>query len=119
MSDTARPGQDKIPVEMDVSLAGFARYCGPVPFDELPIPEPPHADDYVWAHNSVELHSQYQGMVVAVRARMVWGVGKNCDTAWEDARQKLGCLRLEELAFVPLWGMPGNPECAEQGAKPA
>jgi hypothetical protein len=119
MSDTGRPGQDKLPVEVDASLPGFARYCGPLPFDELPIPEPPNAEDYGWAWNSPELHRQYQGMVVAVRGRKVWGVGKDSNTAWEDARQKPGCPEQEEFAFVPLWGKPGNPECTEQGAKQA
>lgn len=119
MSDTARPGQDEPPVEVDAALPGFARYCGPVPFDELPIPDPPNADDYGWAWNSPELHRQYQGRVVAVHHHKVWGVGKDCDTAWEDARQKPGCPEFEAFAFVPLWGMPGNPEEIDQRAKPA
>jgi hypothetical protein len=119
MSSTARPGQDRPAVEFDASLPGVARYCGPVPFDELPIPEPANADDYGWAWNSPELHKQYQGMVVAVHDRRVWGVGKDCSTAWEDARQKPGCPELEQLAFVPLFGMPGNPESAEPGTRPA
>jgi len=58
-------------------------------------------------------------MVVAVRDRTVWGVGRDSNTAWTDARQKAGCPELEQLAFVPLWGMPNNPDCAEQEAKPA
>ena len=74
----------------------------------------------VTKHNrSPELHRQYQGRVVAVHHHKVWGVGKDCDTAWEDARQKPGCPEFEEFAFVPLWGMPGNPEEIDQRAKPA
>jgi hypothetical protein len=119
MGDSRRQRHDNLPVEFDASLPGFARYCGPVPLDEVPVPDPPNTDDYGWACNSPELHRQYQGMVVAVRNRTVWGVGKDSNTAWEDARQKSGCPELEQIAFVPLWGMPGNPDCAEQEAKPA
>src|SRR5258708_1469415 len=119
MGDTASPRQDRLPVEFDANLPGFARYCGPVPFDELPIPEPANPDDFEWACNSLDLHRQYQGMVVAVRERKVWGVGKDGNTAWENARQKPGCPSVEQLAFVPLWGMPDNPECTDPGATPA
>ena len=119
MSDTAKPAQDKVSVEVDTALPGFGCYHGSVPFDELPIPEPPNADDYGWACNSPELHRQYPRMVVAVRDQKVWGVGKDCTAALEAARQAPGCPPLEDLAFVPLWGMPGNPECTELGAEPA
>jgi hypothetical protein len=119
MSDTVRPGQDQLPVAVDASLPGFGCYRGSVPLDELPIPEPPHADDYGWASNSPELHRKYPRLVVAVRDHKVWGVGKDSNAAWEDARQAPGCPPLEDLAFVPLWGMPGNPEGTAQGVKPA
>src|SRR5438874_840167 len=94
---------------------GFAIYEGPVPFDEMPIPEPPNAEDYAWALNSRELHRQYQRMVVAVHHHKVWGVGKDYNAAWDDARTKPGCPEREELAFVLLWGMPGNPEYSAEG----
>jgi hypothetical protein len=119
MGDSPRQRYDNLPVEFDASVPGFARYCGSVPLEELPIPEPPNADDYGWACNNPELHNTYQGMVVAVCDRMVWGVGRDSSTAWEDARQKPGCPELEQFAFVPLWGTPGNPECPEEEAKPA
>jgi hypothetical protein len=118
VGDLARQRQDNPLAEFDASLPGFARYTGPIPLDEVPIPDAPIANDYGWAWTSPELHSKYQGMVVAVRDRTVWGVGKDCNTAWDDARQKSGCPELEQLAFVPLWGIPGNPDGAEPGAKP-
>ncbi len=117
MSETAGPAPNSLPVDGATSPPGFACYRGSIPFDELPIPELPNQDDYDWAWNSRELHRQYQGKVVAVHDRRIWGVGKDWQTAWEDARQKAGCPELDALAFVPLHGMPGNPEGAETGAK--
>jgi hypothetical protein len=93
---------------------GFVIYEGPVPLDELPIPEPPNAADAAWAMNDRELHRRYQGLVVAVRDKTVWGAGKDEKAAWEDARKKPGCPAQDDLAFVDIWGMPGEEE-AEEG----
>jgi hypothetical protein len=91
---------------------GYAIYEGPVPFDEVPIPEPPNAEDYRWVWSNRELHAQYQGLVVAVRDRKVWGAGKSHSAAWEDARQKADCPARDDLIFVEIWGMPWTDENA-------
>ncbi len=119
MSDASKTGQNQHPVVIEELHGGFARYCGSVPFDELPIPPCPNEEDYHWAMTSRELHRQYQRMVVAVRHRTVWGAGKDYKAAWEDARKKPGCPEERDLAFVDIWGMPGNPEDTDKGAQGA
>ena len=83
----------------------------------VPFPPCPNEQDYEWAFHNRELHRLYQGMVIAVRDRKVWGVGKTHKAAWEDAQKKPGCPERHDLAFVDIWGMPGEPEDNEQEAK--
>jgi hypothetical protein len=83
----------------------------------LPFPPCPNEEDYDWVWSNRELHRQYQGLVVAVHNKTVWGAGKDAEAAWEDARKKPGCPEELDLAFVDIWGMPGEDEAEEE--KPA
>jgi hypothetical protein len=87
---------------------GYTVYDGPIPFDEVPIPPCPHEEDYDWVWGNRELHEQYQGLVVAVRDRKVWGAGKTHQAAWEDARGRAGCPARDDMIYLDIWGMPGS-----------
>jgi hypothetical protein len=108
MSGGATNGSPKLPPGFEELIPGAVAYQGPIPFDDLPFPEPANAEDYDWALNSRELHRRYPRMVVAVHRRQVWGVGRDYQAAWEDARKKSECPAERNLAFVALWGVPGD-----------
>jgi hypothetical protein len=112
MNDVPKNEPTRVSPEVLESL-GFTEYKGPVPLDELPFPPDEDNGDFEWAANDQELHRRYQRLVVAVRNRQVWGAGKNARAAWEDARRKAGCPAEGELVYVPIWGMPGDPENPE------
>jgi hypothetical protein len=67
----------------------------------------PTGADYDWAWENLELRPLYEGKFIAVWQRTVWGSGKTAAAAWEDARRKPGCPSVSDLAFVPIFGMPG------------
>lgn len=106
-----------LPLEFDQGPPGFVFYRGSIPFDELPWPDEPRSvsEDYEWAFSNRELHQQYQGLVVAVHDRKVWGVGRTADDAWEGAHRQPGCPPEEEFAFVLMIGLPGQKDGSQRG----
>lgn len=93
--------------DLEQGPPGFLIYRGAIPLMELPCADDATSDDYLWAFHNGDLHRQYQGLVVAIRDRQVWGVGKDGNAAWDDARRKPDCPAMHELAFVHLVGLPG------------
>ena len=82
---------------------GFVMLRPPATFDDVPFPsvEPDRAADYEWAQNDPEVQARHGGLVVAVRHRQVWGVGRTYSQAGADAASKPNCPR--ELVYVYVW----------------
>ncbi len=116
-SDNATPAGGNGPLLPSwlVKKDGAYFYRGEIPFDQLPFPDGPSPDDAAWAMSSPEIHRQYQGLIIAVRDRKVWGAGKGISLALEDARRQPGCPPENELELVSIMGMPGPPEATEGG----
>jgi hypothetical protein len=58
------------------------------------------ADDYEWALRDPEVRRRYDGKVVAVHRRKVWGAGRTYDAAWEAACRQPDCPSPDEIVFV-------------------
>lgn len=85
---------------------GFAMLHPPATLDDVPFPpdDPDRLADYDWAQDDPEVRARCGGLVVAVRHKQVWGVGRTHRQAGEDAARKPGCPR--ELVYVYVWPAP-------------
>jgi hypothetical protein len=90
-------------IEVEV-IDGIAWYRGKKPFAELPFPPPdPEVEhEYEWAENDPQVQKEYRGLVVLVRHHKVWGAGRNCRVAREQALKTPGCPPLEDLVFMVI-----------------
>jgi hypothetical protein len=103
MSNFPGPDLPNLPPELEWK-DGLLVYRGKVPFDELPIPEPPHSEDFDWACKNPDVQQRYHGLIVVVSNRRVWGAGRKYDEAWVDAQKKPDCPPINEVVFVPISG---------------
>ncbi len=109
MSDSADNGPNGAPRILLSDFEewnGFLVYKGKIPFDELPFPEPVGEEDFDWAFNDPDVCARYEGLIVAVLNRRVWGAGKDYGAAWDDARKQPDCPPHHELVFVPVCSPP-------------
>ena len=88
-----------------MKLHGFHIYQGEIPFDQLEIPPlPPEVEaDYHWASNDRQIQCEYNGRVVAVCEKKIWGAGKTPQEAIAQAQQNPNCPELERLVLVDVF----------------
>ena len=85
------------------------RYKGTVPFEEWTFPIEPDSDDFAWATTDPKVQRRFTGLVVVVRQRHIWGVGKTDRQALVDAMTKPNCPKPEELETILVPGMLLGP----------
>jgi hypothetical protein len=68
-------------------------------------------EDYEWCLHDAQVQQEYQGRVVAVHKRKIWGAGRTHRQATRAALRCPGCPPREALAKVFIEGRPLNARC--------